>query len=48
MFPILLNSLDDKIERVSSHWFACLTNFIEDFNDTPKVEPYISSIIEKI
>ena len=44
--PILLSSLDDKAERVSSHWLACLTSFMGTFQD--ELEPHIDSIIQKI
>lgn len=32
--PLIINGFDDKIERVASHWMACMTNFIEDYTNT--------------
>lgn len=32
LMPIIINGFKDNVERVASHWLACMTNFIEDYS----------------
>ena len=48
VIPIMLNGIQDKEERVASHWFACMTNFFEDYTDLTKIQEYLEEIISAI
>ena len=45
---IIIKGFEDNVERVAAHWMACMTNFIEDYTNTPEVFPYVSALIAKI
>ena len=48
LFPIITEGLNDSVERCASHWFACLTNFFEDFIDEGKIAPHLPFILEAV
>ena len=48
IFPLIIQGLNDPVERCASHWFACLTNFFEDFTDETKIAPQLPFMIEAI
>lgn len=46
--PMIMKGFDDSVERVASHWMACMTNFIEDYTNTPEIIPFVNPLIAKI
>ena len=43
MFPTILLGIDDPVERVATHWYGCLSNFIYEFKELNKVEAYVQA-----
>lgn len=38
IIPEIIKAFDDPVQRVVSHAFGCLTNFIENIEDAQKIE----------